>query len=130
MVLGFAATGSAGKASIAARFILLAVVGGLESGCEDKDGGGLDDDEEEEADGATHGVAPTRPAPTLLAEEAGVEDGNGFVAVELPQLPCLLTAERDDWAVELLSLRTRRPPLPAAAAEEPGRTPLGPGKEG
>ena len=126
MVLGFAATGSAGKASIAAPFILLDVVGGLESGCEDKGGGGLDDDEEE----ATHGVAPTRPAPTLLAEETGVEDGNGFVAVEFPQLPCLLTAERDDWAVELLSLRTRRPPLPAAAAEEPGRTPLGPGKDG
>lgn len=129
MVLGFAATGSAGKASIAAPLILLAVVGGLESGCEDN-GGGLDDGDEEEAEGATHGVAPTRPAPTLLAEEAGVEDGNGFVAVELPQLPCLLTAERDDWAVELLSLRTRRPPLPAAAAEEPGRTPLGPGRDG
>ena len=131
MVFGFAATGSAGKASIAAPFILLAVVGGLESGCEDKGGGGLDDDEEEEeAEGATHGVAPTRPAPTLLAEGAGVEEGNGFVAVELPQLPCLLTAERDDCAVELLSLRTRRPPLPAAAAEEPGKTPLGPGKDG
>ena len=129
MVFGFAATGSAGKASIAAPIILLAVVGGLESGCEDR-GGGLDDDDEEEAEGATHGVAPTRPAPTLLAEEAGVEDGNGFVAVELPQLPCLLTAERDDWAVELLSLRTRRPPLPTAAAEEPGKTPLGPGKDG
>ena len=46
------------------------------------------------------------------------------------QLPCLLTAERDDCAVELLSLRTRRPPLPAEAVEEPGRMPLGPGREG
>ena len=129
MVLGFAATGSAGKASIAAPFILLDVVGGLESGCEEKAGAGLDD-EDVEAEGATQGVAPTRPTPTLLAEEAGVEDGNGVVAVELPQLPCLLTAERDDWAVELLSLRTRRPPLPAAAAEDPGKMPLGPGKDG
>ena len=129
MGLGFAATGSGGKASIAAPFILLDGGGGLENGCEDN-GGGLDDDDDEEAEGATHGVAPTRPAPTLLAEEVGVEDGNGFVAVELPQLPCLLTAERDDWAVELLSLRTRRPPLPAAAAEELAKTPLGPGSDG
>ena len=130
MVLGFAATGSAGKASIAAPFILLDGGGALESGWEDKGGGLDDDDDDEEAEGATHGVAPTRPGPTLLAEEAGVEDGNGFVAVEFPQLPCLLTAERDDWAVELLSLRTRRPPLPVAAAEEPAKTPLGPGSDG
>ena len=89
MVLGFAAAGSAGKASPVAEASGLLMVDGLDTG-RDGTGEGLD----EEA-GATHGVAPTRPAPALLAEDAGI-DGNGFVAVELPQLPCLLTAERDD----------------------------------
>ncbi len=80
-------------------------------------------------DGAAHGTGPTRPAPARLAETAGIA-GKGLALAALFQLPCLLTAERDDWAVELFSLRTRWPPLPAAAAEEPGRTPLGPGKDG
>lgn len=128
MVLGFAAAGSAGKASAAEPFVLPPEVEGLDSGCDDDDDDACEGLGEEE-EGATHGVALTRPAPTLLAEDAGI-DGNGFAAVELPQLPCLLTAERDDWAVELLSLRTRWPPLPAAAAEEPGKTPLGPGNDG
>lgn len=88
MVLGFAAAGSAGKASAAEPFGWPEVEG-LDSGREDA-GGGLDEEE-----GAIQGVAPTRPAPALLAEDAGI-DGNGFAAVELPQLPCLLTAERDD----------------------------------
>lgn len=103
-VLGLAAAGSAGKASTAAETSGFPKVEGLDTG-RDGAGEGLDEDEAE-ADGATHGVAPTRPAPALLAEDAGI-DGNGFVAVELPQLPCLLTAERDDCAVELFSLRTR-----------------------
>lgn len=56
--------------------------------------------------------------------------GKGLAAAALPQLPCLLTAERDDWAVEFFSLSTRWPPLRASAAEEPGRTPPGPGRDG
>lgn len=87
IVLGFAAAGSAGKASTAEP-AGLPEIEGLETGCDA--GEGLDEEE-----GATHGVARTRPAPALLAEDAGI-DGNGFAAVELPQLPCLLTAERDD----------------------------------
>lgn len=89
MVLGLAAAGSAGKASTPVGPFALPEAEGLETGRDDA-GAGLDEEE-----GATHGVAPTRPAPALLAEAEGT-DGNGFAAVELPQLPCLLTAERDD----------------------------------
>lgn len=95
MVLGLAAAGNAGKASAAAAPAGpagLPYVAGLDIG---RDGAGEGLDEEAEAEGTTHGVAPTRPAPALLADDAGI-DGKGFVAVELPQLPCLLTAERDD----------------------------------
>ena len=56
--------------------------------------------------------------------------GNGLPLATLPQLPCLLTADRLDCAVELFNFSTLRPPTPAAEAEEPGRTPTGPGKEG
>lgn len=94
MVLGFAAAGSAGKASAAVEPFGLPEVAGLDWGRDDE-GAGAGLGEEEEEEGATQGVAPTRPAPARLAEVGGV-DGNGFAAVELPQLPCLLTAERDD----------------------------------
>lgn len=103
-VLGFAAAGNAGKASAAAAVSGLLKAEGLDMGRDGAGEGRGEDEEEEEA--ATHGVALTRPAPALLAEDAGI-NGNGLVAVELPQLPCLLTAERDDWAVELFSWRTR-----------------------
>lgn len=95
IVLGLAAAGKAGKASAAAAAgpAGLPYVEGLEVG-RDGAGEGLDEEAAGEED-ATHGVAPTRPAPALLADDAGIE-GKGFVAVELPQLPCLLTAERDD----------------------------------
>lgn len=89
IVLGFAAAGSAGNASTAAEPFGLPEGDGMDTGRGDA-GEGLD-----EEDGATHGVAPTRPAPALLAEDVGIE-GNGFAAVDFPQLPCLLTAERDD----------------------------------
>ena len=101
MVLGFAAAGSAGKASTAPAAAERFGFPGVESlavGCDDD---GDDNDEDDGAcegfdeEGATQGVAPTRPAPALWAEDAGA-DGNGFAAVELPQLPCLLTADRDD----------------------------------
>lgn len=124
IVFGFAAAGSAGKASVAGLFALPVAVGGLDVGRDEAGDGFVDD-----TDDAIQGVAPTRPAPTLLADGAGIE-GNGFALAVFPQLPFLLTAERDDWAVEFFSLRTRWPPLPAAAADEPGRTPLGPGNEG
>ena len=121
IVFGLAAAGNAGKASVAVALALPAT-GAAEDG-RDGAGDGLDEDE-----GPTQGVGPTRPAPALLAEAAGIE-GKG-VAEALPQLPCLLTSERDDWAVEFFSLRTRLPPVRAAAADEPGRTLLEPGKEG
>lgn len=101
MVLGFAAAGSAGKASpappAAVERVGLPGVESLGVGCDDDDDNDEDDDgcggfDEE---GASQGVAPARPAPALWAEDAGI-DGNGFAAVELPQLPCLLTADRDD----------------------------------
>lgn len=125
VVFGFAATGSAGKASeldgLAAREI-----GALDE-CRDGAGEGLD---EEEAEGVSQGVAPTLPAPTRLADVAGGMGGKGLVFVALPQLPWRLTAEREDCCVELLSLSTRRPPLPRVEVEELGRMPLGPGRVG
>lgn len=122
VVFGFAAAGKAGNASELVAFAALEV-GGLEDG-RDEAGEGR-----EEVDVATHGVAPTLPAPTRLADDTGM-GGKGMALGALPQLPCLLTAERDDCCVELLSFSTRRPPLPSGAAEDPGRIPLGPGNVG
>lgn len=51
--------------------------------------------EEIGADGVIHGVAPTRPGPDLFADAAGIA-GKGLAATALPQLLCLLTADRDD----------------------------------
>ena len=85
-------------------------------------------------EGLTQGVGPTRPAPARLTDEAaGVcgMAGKGLDLATLPQLPCLDTAERDDWAVEDFSLRTWYPPLRVdvmlvppgggASVEDPGR---------
>lgn len=126
-VFGRAAAGRAGKAS---------VPGEEEEGTAGdriEDGRREEEDEEEVAEGLTQGVGPTRPAPARLADEAGRGDmvGNGLDLAALPQLPCLDTAERDDWAVEDFSLRTWNPPLRGAvpvvsgggaAVEDPGRT--------
>ena len=81
------AAGRAGKASklpvaLAREFCIMDVA------CEEA-GGGFEDD------GATQGVGPTLPGPARLAEAVGME-GNGLVAAAFPQLPCLLTAERED----------------------------------
>ncbi len=90
MVLGFAAAGSEGKASTVAPFPLPEAVDGLGVGC-DGDANCLDDD-----DGEIQGVAPTWPAPTLLADAGAGIDGNGLAFFVLFQLPFLLTADRDD----------------------------------
>ena len=120
MVLGFGAAGRAGKASL---------FGVVDLGFDDVDAGiggtGKTRDDEE----VTHGVAPTLPAPVLFVDEGGIA-GKGFAFTAPPQLRCLLTADRDDCAVELFSLKTLRPPLPAALADDPGKIPLGPGSEG
>lgn len=124
-VFGFAAMGNAGNASPVAPPFARPIVAALDTGRDDAGDGRVDD-------GAAQGTGPTRPAPARLADAAGMA-GKGLAFTALFQLPCLLTAERDDWAVELFSLRTRWPPLPAAAtaaADEPGKTPLGPGSEG
>lgn len=82
-VFGLAAVGSAGKAP---ALTAVAVGGGLNVGAGD---GRL----EELVEGAVQGVCPTRPAPTRLADAAGMA-GNGFAGLmELPQLPFLLTAD-------------------------------------
>ena len=47
--------------------------------------------------------------------------------------PLLPTAEREDWAVEDFSRRTRLPPAPlpfTVLGDMPGRTPPGPGRAG
>lgn len=130
-VFGFVAWGRAGKESRAGGAV---EVVGLDTGRDDGAEGGLEDDEPATQAGAwlppprfdddDDAVAPPR------AEYRGVE-GKGFLPLAmLPQLPCLLTADRLDCAVELLSFKTLLPPAPAAVAGEPGRTPLGPGREG
>lgn len=125
VVFGFAAAGNAGKA----------LSEGVEDNVVDEIPGdrelGRDDGREgsEGADGASQAAVVARPTPARADDPAGM-GGNGFAEAALPQLPCLLTAEREDCAVEFLSLRIRRPPLPAAAADERGSTPLGPGREG
>lgn len=117
VVLGLAAAGKAGKAT--------------SEGAEDNDVDGRPGDRELGPDGASQGVA-VRPAVARV--DADAMAGNGLAlmveAAALPQLRCLLTADREDCAVELLSLRTRCPPLPVTAADEPGSTPLGPGRDG
>ena len=125
VVSGFAAAGNAGNASELVVFTVREI-GGLDEGC-DVAGEGR---EEDDAEGVSQGVAPTLPAPTRLAEVAGGMGGKGLADVALPQLSCRLTAEREDCCVELLSLSTRRPPLPSVEDEEVGRTPLGPGRVG
>lgn len=126
-VFGRAVAGRAGKASVPAAEEEGAAGERVKDGRRDEE-----EDEEEAAEGLTQGVGPTRPAPVRLADEAGRGGmvGNGLDLAALPQLPCLDTAERDDWAVEDFSLRTRNPPLRGAvpvasggvAVEDPGRT--------
>ena len=139
MVLGLAAAGRAGKASAAdedaaAFFRNVDVAAGAEgvSAGEALDEEGVADaqgvvdvaaerDEEAGSDGNELALDAAMPAREL--------DDDGITR-PLPQLPCLLTADRLDCAVELFNLRTRLPPVPASAAEEPGKTPPGPGRTG
>lgn len=69
-------------------------MGALEAGLE----GAGDARFEEAAEGPVHGVCPTLPAPVRLTDAGPVGmAGNGLTAgAALPQLPCLLTADRDD----------------------------------
>ena len=120
-MLGLAAAGKAGNASPAvAREVV-----GLETGRE----GGADEPLEEEV-AAQGGAWLDDPPPLARALGASIEGKDLPFATLLPQLPCLLTALLLDCAVELFSFKTRLPPLPATAAEEPGRTPVGPGERG
>lgn len=114
-VFGRAAAGRAGKASVPAE-----EEGGAGERVEDVRR--EEAEEEEDGDGLTQGVGPTRPAPARLADEAGGWGmvGNGLDLAALPQLPCLDTAERDDWAVENFSLRMWFPPLRGAVLVPPG----------
>ena len=84
-VFGFAAAGNAGKASEPTA-----------SACREEGGldVGLDEAGDGRADELTQGVALTRPAPTLFAE-AGIA-GKATAEAAWPQLPCLLTADRED----------------------------------
>ena len=87
------------------------------------------EDADEEAPVTQGVVVPTRAMDPVLEmagkgfDEEDADDAPPRPAdeEELPQLPCLETAERDDCAVEFLSLRTRWPPptLPALADEVP-----------
>lgn len=123
VVFGLGAAGRAGKASALAACVDLGRRGGL-----DVEGAGEGREEE-----VSQGVGPTRPGPARLADAdaAGGMSGKGLAAAAWPQLPWRLTAEREDCCVELLSLRTRRPPpLLTTEAEEPGRMPAGPGRVG
>lgn len=126
-MFGFAAAGNAGKAlskGVEEDNVVDETPGDRELG---RDAGR---EEDEGADGASQAAVVARPAAPARADDPAGIGGNGFAEAALPQLPCLLTAEREDCAVEFLSLRIRRPPLPAAAADEPGSSPLGPGRDG
>jgi len=85
-VFGLAADGSAGNAP---ALTAVAVGGGLDDGREDAGDGRL----EVLAEGAVQGVFPTRPAPTRLADAAGIVGTGVAELMELPQLPFRLTAD-------------------------------------
>lgn len=125
--MGFAAAGKDGNASEA---VLVAVFGGGGLIC-GREGAG---DERVDTAGVAHGVAPTRPVPTRFADAAAPDctAGKGLGLAAFPQLPCLLTAEREDCAVELFNFSTLLPPPPpfSIEAEAPGKAPLGPGRIG
>ena len=122
-IFGFV-VGSAGK-----ELEVLAVSSLLNSSCEVVRDGPAEGLGEEDLEGeATHAAdLPALPAPgrPLLDE--------GIAGKEEPQLPCLLTGERDDCAVELFSFKTREPPPPSVVVAVLAGTPLGPlgpGNEG
>lgn len=74
---------------------------------------GADDGFEDGADvGATHGTVDTLPVPCRVADPGGGgRPGNGLLddanPEAVPQDRVCETVERDDWAVEDLSLSTR-----------------------
>ena len=111
------AAGSAGKAS--ARLLFFNPVDDVaRDGMGEARGDAEDDDD-------AHGVCPGF-APIRL-DDAGGRAGNMLLdAVEF-QLACLLTADRDDCAVELFSFNTLDPPcavgppLSDCPVADPGR---------
>lgn len=98
VLVGFGAAGSAGKAS--ARLLLLNVADDVARDGMGETRGGAED--------GAHGVCPGF-APMRLEDGAG-SAGNILFDAAAFQLACLLTADRDDCAVELLSFRTLDPP--------------------
>ncbi len=127
VVLGFDAAGKAGKAGSDGVVDDVANPGGRELGRELGREDGRNEDEL--AEEPSHPAA-LRPIPPALVDDAAGMGGNGFDVAALPQLPCLLTADREDCAVEFFSFKTRWPPLPAPATEDPGTPTLGPGRDG
>ena len=101
VVVGFGAAGSAGKAS-PSPLLFTATEDGV------RDGMGETRGDADEEDAAAHGVCPGF-APMRVDDAAG-RLGNMLLDAAGFQLACLLTADRDDCAVELFSFNTLDPP--------------------
>lgn len=144
VLVGFAAAGSAGKASL---LFILGVA--LRDGVADVAGelrcdtvsfvsvaGTLLDEPAALAHHAGRARPEDRVVEVVEVEAACARDGKlrppPFDDAAVPQLPWRPKPERPDCAVLLLSLRTRMPPEPRADGflEEPAGAPLGPGSEG
>ena len=115
VTVGLGAAGSAGKAS--ARLLFFKAVDEVV-----RDGmGEARGDAEDDAQGVCPGFAPMR------LEDAAGKAGNMLFDAAVFQLACLLTADRDDCAVELFSFNTRDPPCAVGPplndwpVAEPGR---------
>lgn len=128
MTLGLAAAGRAGKASapLEAGFFTEAV--GVE---EDERLGALGRARGGGGAAVAHGV---EPAPVRRDDDgpaAAERGGKGFEDDEDDGMaPLLPTAEREDFAVEDFSRRTREPPVLTVLGDIPGNSPPGPGKAG
>lgn len=119
VLVGLAATGSAGNPS--ARLLLL-----LFSPTDDVARDGMGETRGDAEDDPAHGLCPGF-APMRLDDAAGSAGNMVLFAAALFQLACLLTADRDDCAVELFSFNTRDPPcavgppLSDCPVADPGR---------
>ena len=125
VLVGLGAAGSAGNASASTFFLVLSDVDdATRDGIGDTPvllaAAGLADDEDDDAHGVCPGFAPTR------FDDAAGSAGNGLLDDAVDQLAFRLADERDDCAVELLSLSTRDPPcaavppLSASPVADPG----------
>jgi hypothetical protein len=123
VLVGFAAAGSAGKASAPVLgFLLFSVVDeALRDGMGEARALGAAEEDED-----AHGVCPGF-APMRLDEDAGGSAGKGLDDDGADQLAFWLAEDREDWAVELFSFKTLEPPcagVPPFSANpvaDPGR---------